>query len=90
VNEIAPGLLSLSGRRLRNRLNLLHRCATLLASCTLELFDFGLRSIRGLLRRLLQTAASWCSGVVGDREILSSFMFFDFSFGYDLYGLVQG
>ena len=56
VNQVAPGLLSLSGGRLRSRLNLLDRCASLLSSRALELLDLGLRSLRGLLRDFLRTA----------------------------------
>jgi hypothetical protein len=59
VNEVAPGLLSLSGGRLRSRLNLLDRCTSLLSSRALELLDFGLRSLRGLLRDFLRTALRW-------------------------------
>ena len=55
VNEVASGLLSLSGCGLRSRLDLLDRCASLLSSRTFELFELGLRSLRGLLSGFLRS-----------------------------------
>ena len=55
VNEVAPGFLSLSGGRLRSRLNLLDCGAALLSSRPLELFHFGLCSLDGLFRFFLRS-----------------------------------